>query len=125
MGKNCRSLRGRKIRGLNTSRSENNARGYALDHCHHLADIVASRVLVPPGRRLHPHCFGDRCNRGSNKALYGSRSVGLRYRTKTATAAGGSPIASPRIQSVFHAGIRSDNSKWERWYIQENYAARG
>src|SRR5271166_6761716 len=41
--------------------------GYALDYCGHLADIMASWILVSYWWRSNSHCFGDRRDRGGNK----------------------------------------------------------
>ena len=69
-------LRDRRIKALNTSRFEKYGHRYALDYCGHLADIMASWILVSYWRRPNSHCFGDRRDRGGNKARHRSRGVG-------------------------------------------------
>ena len=54
--------------------------GYALDYCGHLVDIMASWILVSYWWRSNSHCFGDRRDRGGNKARHRSRCIGLGFR---------------------------------------------
>ena len=54
--------------------------GHALDYCDHLADILASRLLVPCWRRPNSHCFGDRRDCARNQARDRPRSVGVGLR---------------------------------------------
>ena len=98
-----------RIKGLNISRFDKYGQGYALDDCGHLANIVASWILVSYWRRPNSRCFGDRRDFGGNKARHRSRSVGLRFRLDEDSddcKQAGDSAQSSKAKAALSAGIK-------------------
>jgi len=95
--------------------------GYALDYCGHLVDIMASWILVSYWWRSNSHCFGDRRDRGGNKARHRSRCIGLGFRLNGVSESDG-PVLNDRGEVLAtwsrhrtRRRIGSDSDETARW----------